>query len=75
MYSRDMIEADFENLDRNSGTWEWLLKHWKYQWNRNGGDCTMDNNLKWLRSNSTIVVQNIIGKMQLGRRTFRIKNY
>ena len=42
---------------------------------RNGGDCTMDNNLRGLRSNSTIVIQNIIGKMQLGRQTFRIKSY
>ena len=42
---------------------------------RNGGDCTMDNNLRGLRSNSTIVIQNTIGKMQLGRQTFRIKSY
>ena len=41
---------------------------------RNGGDCTMDNNLRGLRSNSTIVIQNITGKMQLGRQTFRIKS-
>ena len=74
MYSRDMKPTsktsiqtqvpgrDFWNTENNRGP-------------RNGGDCTMDNNLRGLRSNSNIVIQNIIGKMQLGRQTFRIKSY
>ena len=75
MYSRDMKPTSKTSIETQVPGRDFWNTENKNQWNRNGGDCTMDNNLKGLRSNSTIVIQNSIGETQLGRQTFRIKNY
>ena len=73
MYSRDMKPTSKTSIQTQvPGRDFWNTENNREP--RNGGDCTMDNNLRGLRSNSTIVIQNIIGKMQLGRQTFRIKS-